>query len=241
MPGSPARVACTQYDIGFACTPVDLQPHRGHNSCRLPRNAASCLGSFCTGLTMLVLLKLSKLQLRWTVAITASQNYEHSIIQLATSTNHSRYVLTHSALLQLPATAIHDVSTTSITLQNTTAEPQTFEFSVPQGSDLTLSPHVAIIPAEGSLCVALRYSPWSAPAAEAGLASAAGASVAEAGSGMPSSDDAEENASKVSGTDNLHHSQMCMSKRMQLLGCLSCEAHAAALIYRQEVTRNGYS
>ena len=172
-------------------------------------------------------------------------NYEHSIThsitQLATSTNHSGYVLTRSALLQLPATAIHDVSTTSITLQNTTAEPQTFEFSVPQGSDLTLSPHVATIPAEGSLCVALRYSPRSAPAAEAGLASAAGTSVAEAGSGMPSSDDAEENNSKVSGTDNLHHSQMCMSKRMQLLGCLSCEAHAAALIYRQEVTRNGYS
>lgn len=71
--------------------------------------------------------------------------------------------------VQLPATALHDVSTSSITLHNTTAEPQTFEFSVPPSSDLTLSPHVATIPAQGSLCVALRYSPQPTALPESNL------------------------------------------------------------------------
>lgn len=142
-------------------------------------------------------------------------------------------------MLQLPATAIHDVSTTSVTLQNTTAEPQTFEFSVPQGSHLTLSPHVATIPAEGSLCVALRYSPRPVPVAEAeaGVASAAGASVTEAASGTASSDVSEETGSKVRSMHNLHHLHMCMSHQMQLLEFFLSKAFAAGLLYRQVVKR----
>lgn len=89
------------------------------------------------------------------------------------------------------------MSTTSITLQNTTAEAQTFEFSVPQGSDLTLSPHVATIPAQGSLCVALRYSPRPALPSEAGLQSAASTSGAEAAS-EAAAGDVKEQGSKVS-------------------------------------------
>lgn len=61
--------------------------------------------------------------------------------------------------MQLPATAIHDVSSTSITLQNTTAHPQTFEFTIPKCSDLTLSPHVATIMPQERLRVLLRYCP----------------------------------------------------------------------------------
>ena len=122
-----------------------------------------------------------------------------SVIKHAPSNKHqpSRQVLKCSALLQLPATAVHDVSTTSITLQNTTADAQTFEFSVPQGSDLTLSPHVATIPAEGSLCVALRYSPRPAPTSEASLQSTASTPGAEAASQSAASD-VEEQGSKVS-------------------------------------------
>ena len=59
----------------------------------------------------------------------------------------------------MPATVIHDISTASIVLHNTTEDPQTFEFSVPQGSDLTLSPHVDTIPGGGTLRVMLRYCP----------------------------------------------------------------------------------
>ena len=62
-------------------------------------------------------------------------------------------------LVQLPATAIGDVSTASLLLQNTTSESQTFEFSIPEGSDLTLSPHVGSLPAGGALRVLLRYCP----------------------------------------------------------------------------------
>lgn len=71
--------------------------------------------------------------------------------------------------LQLPATAIHDVATASVILQNTTPDPQTFEFSIPQGSDLTLSPHVDTIQGKGSLRVMLRYCPQpsTAPAVPA--------------------------------------------------------------------------
>jgi len=61
--------------------------------------------------------------------------------------------------LQLPATAIHDIATASVILRNTTPEPQIFEFSIPQGSDLTLSPHVDTIQGGGSLRVMLRYCP----------------------------------------------------------------------------------
>ena len=61
--------------------------------------------------------------------------------------------------LQLPATAIHDTATASVILRNTTPDPQTFEFSIPQGSDMTLSPHVDTIQGGGSLRVMLRYCP----------------------------------------------------------------------------------
>ena len=78
--------------------------------------------------------------------------------------------------LQLPATAIHDIFTASVILRNTTPDPQTFEFSVPQGSDMTLSPHVDTIQGGGSLRVMLRYCPQpsTAPAvpAESDLQSA---------------------------------------------------------------------
>ena len=71
--------------------------------------------------------------------------------------------------LQLPATAIHDIATASVILRNTTPEPQTFEFSIPQGSDMTLSPHVDTIKGGGSLRVMLRYCPQpsTAPAVPA--------------------------------------------------------------------------
>ena len=71
--------------------------------------------------------------------------------------------------LQLPATAIHDITTASVILQNTTPDTQTFEFSVPQGSDMTLSPHVDTIQGGGSLRVMLRYCPQpsTAPAVPA--------------------------------------------------------------------------
>lgn len=87
--------------------------------------------------------------------------------------------------LQLPATAIHDVSTASIILQNTTAEPQTFEFGVPSGSDLTLSPHVDTLPGGNSLCVLMRYNPKpetapAVPGAEPAAADAAAVPAAAA-------------------------------------------------------------
>ena len=59
----------------------------------------------------------------------------------------------------MPATAISDVSTASLTLQNTTPDPQTFEFRIPQGSDMTLSPHVGNLPAGATMRVLLRYCP----------------------------------------------------------------------------------
>lgn len=62
-------------------------------------------------------------------------------------------------LLQLPATAIGDVSMASLQLQNTTSDSQTFEFSIPEGSDLTLSPQVGSLPAGGAMRVLLRYCP----------------------------------------------------------------------------------
>ena len=62
-------------------------------------------------------------------------------------------------LLQLPATAIGDVSMASLQLQNTTSDSQTFEFSIPEGSDLSLSPHVGSLPAGGAMRVLLRYCP----------------------------------------------------------------------------------
>ncbi|KAL0048978.1 hypothetical protein WJX82_003679 [Trebouxia sp. C0006] len=71
--------------------------------------------------------------------------------------------------IQLPATAIHDTATASVILRNTTPDPQTFEFSIPQGSDMTLSPHVDTIQGGGSLRVMLRYCPQpsTAPAVPA--------------------------------------------------------------------------
>ncbi|KAL0031365.1 hypothetical protein WJX79_006467 [Trebouxia sp. C0005] len=77
---------------------------------------------------------------------------------------------------KLPATAIQDICTASVILRNTTPDPQTFEFIVPQGSDMTLSPHVDTIQGGGSLRVMLRYCPQpsTAPAvpAESDLLSA---------------------------------------------------------------------
>ena len=100
--------------------------------------------------------------------------------------------------MQLPATAIHDISTANMTLQNTTAVPQTFEFGMPPGSDLTLSPHVGTVPGGQSLCVLLRYHPQpnTAPAvpstadtAEAAATAAAEAPSAEAATGEGKSRD----------------------------------------------------
>ncbi|DBA68488.1 TPA: Cilia- and flagella-associated protein 74 [Trebouxia sp. C0005] len=83
--------------------------------------------------------------------------------------------LSHNRI-QLPATAIQDICTASVILRNTTPDPQTFEFIVPQGSDMTLSPHVDTIQGGGSLRVMLRYCPQpsTAPAvpAESDLLSA---------------------------------------------------------------------
>ncbi|DBA92223.1 hypothetical protein WJX77_001787 [Trebouxia sp. C0004] len=88
--------------------------------------------------------------------------------------------------IQLPATAIHDIATASVILRNTTPDPQTFEFSVPQGSDMTLSPHVDTIQGGGSLRVMLRYCPQpsTAPAvpAESDLQSADATPEGTAGS-----------------------------------------------------------
>lgn len=84
--------------------------------------------------------------------------------------------------MQLPATALHDVSSASIILQNTTAEAQTFEFSLPKGSDLTLSPHVATIEAEGSMNILLRYCPQPStlpPAPEGSLGTAPSSAAAD--------------------------------------------------------------
>lgn len=102
--------------------------------------------------------------------------------------------------MQLPATAIHDVATAPVTLCNTTADPQTFEFSIPQGSDLTLSPHVGTIQAGATLCVMLRHcpQPGTAPAVpEESVGQPAAAPGGVAGSGnsnaaIAAADDAEE-------------------------------------------------
>ena len=104
--------------------------------------------------------------------------------------------------MQLPATAIHDIAAASITLRNTTADPQTFEFSIPQGSDLTLSPHVDTIQAGGTLCVMLRYCPQpsTAPAAPeeptlqpAAAAAAGGAAVSgDSNAAIAAADDEEQ-------------------------------------------------
>ena len=113
-----------------------------------------------------------------------------------------KQVLRLPCLLQLPATALHDVSTTSITLRNTTAEPQTFEFTIPPGSDLTLSPHVATIPAEGSLCVALRYSPRPDATPDISLQPGAASTSAAGTASDVASNGTEEQGSKVSMLPN---------------------------------------
>lgn len=101
--------------------------------------------------------------------------------------------------LQLPATAVHDVATAPVILRNTTADPQTFEFSIPQGSDLTLSPHVGTIQAGATLCVMLRHCPQpsTAPAApeesirqQAAAAGVAGSS--NSNTAIAAADDGEE-------------------------------------------------
>lgn len=56
-------------------------------------------------------------------------------------------------------TAISDVSAASLVLQNTTLDIQIFEFQIPEGSDLTLSPHVDSLPAGATVRVLLRYCP----------------------------------------------------------------------------------
>ena len=102
--------------------------------------------------------------------------------------------LTPVHCLQLPATALHDVATSTVTLRNTTAEPQTFEFSVPAGSDLSLSPHVATLKAEGTLSVMLRYcpQPQTLPAApEAGLQTAASSAAAGSAAETASHEEAD--------------------------------------------------
>lgn len=76
-----------------------------------------------------------------------------------TQTFHAASAQEHVVCLQLPATAITDVSTASLVLQNGTSQAQTFEFGIPGQSDLTLSPHVGSLPAGASMRVLLRYCP----------------------------------------------------------------------------------
>jgi len=94
--------------------------------------------------------------------------HEQCHVQHPTSSSLSLHIAAfHKAFgpcLQLPATAIHDIATASVILRNTTSDPQTFEFSIPQGSDMTLSPHVDTIKGGGSLRVMLRYCPQSSTA-----------------------------------------------------------------------------
>jgi hypothetical protein len=61
--------------------------------------------------------------------------------------------------MQLPATAIDDVSSCSVVLHNRSKEEQEFEFGVPGGSYIAVTPRVGRVPAKGSIRVQVEFSP----------------------------------------------------------------------------------
>ena len=71
--------------------------------------------------------------------------------------------------LQMPATAVRDRATTSISLYNRSEQAQAFEFAVPAGSDLQLSPQVGLLPPQGGLSILVLFTPQPDPSSGAAV------------------------------------------------------------------------
>ena len=111
----------------------------------------------------------------------------------------SGLTMSHSKL-SLPPTAEGDLASGDITLINTSAAPQTFEFAPPVGSGLKLAPAVGTIPPDGSMRVLVEFTapvnpdPHYRPYGASGNGTPADAAGGEGGEGGGEEGGGEEGA-----------------------------------------------
>jgi hypothetical protein len=135
--------------------------------------------------------------------------------------------------MQFPATAAGDSSSVSVVARNTSAAAaHMFEFGVPHGSHLQVTPRVALLPAGGSVRVQLEFSP---PAADTRAAAGAGAAAAPtapaageaaAGDAAPGADPQRQEQEQQQVTGTLDDAGACC--REWLLPCYVRQAGASA-------------